>query len=441
MALRTRPRDLLAVALPISAGTLLQFVVVLTDNYFLSKLPESAISGAGNAGLVYLTLVMLAIASAAGLQILIARRIGEGDRSTALRIFRTGILLNAVLGLGLLATGAAANGELLGSLLRDDEVRAVFTEFFAVRMWGFIPFSILLAFNALYMGSARTWPILVVSGTTALVNVIFDAGWVTGWAGMTPMGPVGAAKASLLAECVGLVLMVALTFRIAPEALRTRGLLSKLEIQGWWRLAHPLMGQLLLTIATWTAFFFFVEKVGLMELKVSHIARNMFMLAFVVGQGMGQTTRTYVSGLLGEGREGEIAGLVRRLILLNLAGILTLTHGFVLYPHAIASVFFEAGAGHEAVVRTLPVILSATLLFGVVTILLASLQGAGATRAAFRIELFGVSLYMVAVVAMTVVWPQPVWVIWRVEWVYFLSMGLGIFVVLRRQAWHELTRH
>jgi Na+-driven multidrug efflux pump len=156
---------------------------------------------------------------------------------------------------------------------------------------------------------------------------------------------------------------------------------------------------------------------------------------------MGQTTRTYVSGLLGEGREGEIAGLVRRLILLNLAGILTLTHGFVLYPHDIASVFFEAGAGHEAMVRTLPVILSATLLFGVVTILLASLQGAGATRAAFRIELFGVSLYMVAVVAMTVVWPQPVWVIWRVEWVYFLSMGLGIFVVLRRQAWHELTRH
>ena len=91
MALHTRPRDLLAVALPISAGTLLQFVVVLTDNYFLSKLPESAINGAGNAGLVYLTLEMLAIASAASLQILIARRIGEGDRPAALRVFRTGV--------------------------------------------------------------------------------------------------------------------------------------------------------------------------------------------------------------------------------------------------------------------------------------------------------------------------------------------------------------
>jgi Na+-driven multidrug efflux pump len=441
MALHTRPRDLLAVALPISAGTLLQFVVVLTDNYFLSKLPESAINGAGNAGLVYLTLEMLAIASAASLQILIARRIGEGDRPAALRVFRTGVALNGVLGLLLLAIGAAANLGLLGGLFKDAATRDVFTAFFNVRMWGFLPFSILLAFNALYMGSARTWPILVVSGTAALVNVVFDAGWVTGWAGMTPMGPVGAARASLLAECVAVVLMVLLTWRVTPEALRTWAVLTRDEIRGWWRLAYPLMGQLLLTIATWTAFFFFVEKVGPMELKVSHIARNMFMLAFVVGQGMGQTTRTYVSGLLGEGRHTEIAGVVRRIVLLNLAGILLLTHGFVLYPDAIASTFFDDAAGHDAMVRTLPVVLSATLLFGVVTILLASLQGAGATRAAFRIELFGVSIYMLAVVAVTVVWPQPVWVIWRVEWAYFLSMGLGTFVVLRSKSWHELTRH
>ena len=193
MALRTRPRDLLAVALPISAGTLLQFVVVLTDNYFLSQLPEAAINGAGNAGLVYLTLEMLAIASAAGLQILIARRIGEGNRPAAMRVFRTGVAINALLGVGLLAVAAAANSSFLGSLFKDSATREVFTAFFSVRMWGFLPFSILLAFNALYMGSARTWPILLVSGTAALTNVIFDAGWVTGWAGMTPMGPVGAA--------------------------------------------------------------------------------------------------------------------------------------------------------------------------------------------------------------------------------------------------------
>ena len=63
------------------------------------------------------------------------------------------------------------------------------------------------------------------------------------------------------------------------------------------------MGQFLTTISTWTAFFFLVEKVGGLELKVSHLTRNFFMLAFIVAQGMQQTTRTYVSGLIGEGRQ------------------------------------------------------------------------------------------------------------------------------------------
>ena len=46
---------LLKIALPISIGSFVQFLVLLTDNFFLARVSESAINGAGNAGLVYLT--------------------------------------------------------------------------------------------------------------------------------------------------------------------------------------------------------------------------------------------------------------------------------------------------------------------------------------------------------------------------------------------------
>ena len=81
---------------PISVGTMLQFFVLLTDNFFLARLSEQAINGAGNAGLVYMTLEMIAVGSAAALQIVIARRIGEGRRDAALQTFRTGLLLHAL---------------------------------------------------------------------------------------------------------------------------------------------------------------------------------------------------------------------------------------------------------------------------------------------------------------------------------------------------------
>ena len=44
--LKTGYADLLRMAIPISMGTMLQFFVLLTDNFFLARLSEEAINGA-----------------------------------------------------------------------------------------------------------------------------------------------------------------------------------------------------------------------------------------------------------------------------------------------------------------------------------------------------------------------------------------------------------
>lgn len=431
------PRQLLRVALPISIGTLVQFFVVLTDNYFLSSVSQSAINGAGNAGLVYLTASMLAIGSASAFQIIIARRLGEQQPEAARSTFRTALLVHLGLGVAIAGCMHALNATgVLGALLKDTEVRAVFEPFLGIRAWGFPVFTLLLAFNAYFMGRARTWPLLIVSGTTAVVNMVLDAVLVGGmgdW--VASQGALGAARASLIAEAMGLAVAALVLRKAAPEFTWRGTLLARDALKSWWKLAYPLMGQLGLTIGTWTGFFFLVEHVGGLELKVSHIARNMFMLAFVVAQGMGQTTRTYVSGLIGEGRQSELPRALKTITGFNVIGILLLTHGFVAYPTAIARLFFDDPVGTEALVRTLFVIFSAVLLYSVTSIMLATIQGAGATTAAFRIELAAVLLYIAVTWAMTVWRPQPVWVIWRVEWVYFSSIGIGSWLTLRRKKW------
>ena len=55
----TSIRNLLRIAIPISLGSLVQFLVVLTDNFFLSHAGELELNGAGNAGLIYLTFTMI----------------------------------------------------------------------------------------------------------------------------------------------------------------------------------------------------------------------------------------------------------------------------------------------------------------------------------------------------------------------------------------------
>lgn len=427
--------SLLRVAVPISMGTMVQFIVVLTDNFFLSRAGQEAINGAGNAGLVYLTLEMVAIGSAAAFQILIARRLGEGHSHEATLAFRSGFLFHAMLGMVLLWVTAGLNQGFLGSLIADDRTRTIFEPFLSTRMWGFLPLTLVLMLNAYFTGSAKTWPILVTTGFMAGLNVVLDAMWVEGWFGATPRGPLGAAQASLASEWLGLGIGLLLTWLISPQLRHSRRIWQLPDWKKWWILARPLMGQLLMTIATWTTFFFLVEKVGSLELKVSHIARNLFMLAFVVSQGMSQTTRTYVSGLLGGQRDAELRGTLKRIVVLNVAGILLLCHGFVLYPEFLAGIFFDSEAGLEAMRKTLYVIFSAVCLYAFTGIALATLQGAGATVQAFRVELFAVGIYIVVSIGLTLVWPQPVWVIWRVEWVYFSLIGLGSIWYLKQGTW------
>ena len=90
--LGTDVRNLLRIAVPISLGSLVQFLVVLTDNFFLSRAGELQINGAGNAGLIYLTFTMVIMGGGVGIQILVSRFKGQQHPAQMAQAFRTGRL-------------------------------------------------------------------------------------------------------------------------------------------------------------------------------------------------------------------------------------------------------------------------------------------------------------------------------------------------------------
>lgn len=441
-AARTLSTDvwsLLRIALPISLGSLVQFIVVLTDNYFLSRAGETAINGAGNAALVYLTFIMAVTGGSVGIQILVARFQGEGDSKAKSTAARTGRLALVALGFVLAALVLAVNAAGgLRPLLTHPDVAEVFTSFLAIRGWGLVPYALLMAVEGDWIGQAKSWPILLVAATMASFNVVLDAMWVEGLWGGTAMGAEGAAYASLTAETVGALLAWALSrWSIHPEAFQGRTRPSVAMLRQWWTLSAPVMGQLVLTIATWASFFFLVERVGMLELKVSHITRNAFMLASVVIMGLGQTTRTVVSTLLGEGRPEELRPVLLKLVGMSYVGVWVLTHGYLLYPEWLASHFFSSTQGLGAMSDTLFTAFVALQIYATSGILISILQGAGFTRVVFGIELTTVTIYVVCAYLLTTVYPQPIHVIWRCDWVYFAGMTLGGALGLALLPWRK----
>ena len=429
--------DILRLAIPVSAGTFMQFLVVLTDNYFLSRTSDVALNGAGNAGVMYITLAMIGAGFCNTGQILIARRVGEGRSHEALNILRTGICITAAAGVLLVALVHLMMACGFAGIFKDDATGAVFSEFMAVRRWGFIPSFMVMMLNAFFMGTARSRILMWAMVATGSVNIVGDALLIHGRWGLPAMGATGAATASLIAETTGLIVLAGNVFWHHGKQWSSTLWMSWEALHGWIKLATPMILQMTLTLGTWSMFFFLVEQVGVMELKVSHIARNFFMLAFVVAQGVQQTTRTFVSGLLGEGRRDDVIPVMRRLIVVNACGILLVAHGGLLYPGILASPFFEEPVGLAAAAKTLPVIFTAMMMYSVSSVLLSSVQGSGHTTPALVIELSALVAYTAVAIGVTLVEPQPVWRIWWVEWVYFSLIGMGCLVFLSRWDWRS----
>ena len=436
--IKTDTLSILKIALPISVGTLVQFLVLLTDNYFLASVGESAINGAGNAGLTYLTFGMLIFGSSTGIQILVAKRNGENNEELQLRTGRTGWVIQALLGAVLCAIVWSLNQGILESLIASKEVKDVFTPFLNTRLWGFIPYGITFAITAYWTGLARTNFLLAVSLTTAFTNLILDYVLIEGNLGFEAMGFIGAARASLAAEIIGFVVAIIVMFKVDKRFCKLPTHVDTEIIKSWLKISAPLMGQLLLTVGTWTSFFFFVEKVGSTELKISHIGRNAFMFAFIITSGIAQTTRTIIPTLIGAKRHNNLMPTIKRLFGINVTGILLLSHGYIFYPEIISSLFFESQQHIGMMSKTFNTIFIATIGFGLSSLLLATLEGAGGTKRAFIIEMIAASSYLLGAIYFTT--PQngqffEIHQIWRIEWIYFTTIAFGCLFVLRDGKW------
>jgi putative MATE family efflux protein len=432
-------RNLLRIAVPLSLGAFVQFLVVLTDNFFLSRVSENSINGAGNGGLLYVTAIMAGVGLAGGTQILVARRQGENNPLEAGRIVASSLRMSLLVALVMWILFRITDAFLYQHIIESDAIRSTMSEFLDIRSFGFFFYIPLLVFNSLYMGIGRTRVILVTMSIVALTNIVLDYWFIFGSAHFEPMGHQGAAVASMIAEYTGLIFISTYTFArygkrefsiLAALRTKTKGLAGRIM-----KLSYPIMLQQIIALGTWSCFYFLVEKVGGTELKVSHIVRNGYMFAFVAVMGIGQTTRTVISTLIARGEQALISTALRRLVVMNMLGAAILSHWMLFYPTPISSLFFSESPEIALLNKTFFVVFPAIVSAGGVLVLLNAIEGSGKTRAGMLIEFGAITIYLAAVYYVTIAHPQPIHIIWMTDYIYFGAMGLMCGLYLRFSNW------
>lgn len=422
-------------------GTFVQFAVSITDSAFMNQVSPEDFNATGNAGMIYISLYMLAMGIGNGLQVIVARREGEKKYQEAGYNFNNAffflILFSAILCLVLILTSQF----IIPGIVNDELTGEKMQLYLDWRCWGIIFAATNQTYHGFYSGIARTQIIMYTTIITAVGNIILDYGLIFGNLGMPKMGIEGAALATSLSEVAAFVF--SFFYANFDKNLKKYSLFKNFKIdlavlKNLLFVSWPIMIQGMISVVVWTIFFFFIEKMGTDNLEISHIMRNFYFLALIPVLGMGIATRTFVSQLMAQEKQDEVIPTVKKIIRICFITTFIFVHANLFYPFAIIPVISPNELIYNEAVFTLRIITGAMLLMSVVLPLLNLITGAGDTKTSFRIELISIAIYLVMAYLLTNVWVQSITVVWCLEYLYFGVMGLATIFYIRRGKWRTI---
>lgn len=432
---------ILSVAFPIMVGMFVQFTVIITDGAFLNRVSNIDFNANGNAGMLYVSLFMLAMGISNGAQVLVARRDGEEHAKAAGNVFKQSLLLLTAFSFLFLIILLLAAHLVLPHIVSHQETSEKMTAYLDIRSWGFIFSMITLAFQGFYSGIARTKIIMYYTSITAIVNILLDYVLIFGKFGFPEMGLEGAALATLISEIVALLYIMIYVKR--DKSVKEYQLFQNIKLdlavmKHLFSLSWPLMLQGFVSTGTWTIFFFFIEQLGVNELEISQIIRMFYLIALIPVLGLGAATRTFVSHLIAEKRTSDVLPTVYRIILMNIIATFLLTFPNLFFPGDAVSVISTNTLINPDAARTLQIVTGAMFLLAVSSPLLSLIAGAGDSKTSFKIEIISISIYLIGAYLITVKYPQPITIVWCLEYVYFTLMCVASAFYIQRGKWKNI---
>ncbi len=431
-------RDIIRLAAPISFSLLIPQLSFLTNTAFLGRLGEMELGVNGITGVFYLILSMVGYGLSSGIQILMARRAGENNMKEMGKTFANGLMLSLGFSLSLMLLSLWFAPIIFGLSLHEEAHISLAVRFLYIRVWG-LPFLIctqLLNAFFIVIGRSRFLIYGSVAGTT--VNILLDYLLIFGRGGFPAMGLDGAALASVAAELFAAIVMIAaFLFRNMHKTYHTfSGLrfdvdLSKRALN----VSAPLIVQFLFSIGGWQIFFIYVEHLGQRELAASQMLRSVLGVVSVGTWALASACNTIVSNVIGQGKQHRVINLIIKIAKLSFLYALGVCILLLLFSRPFLAIY---GAGPELIELSVPalrVIVVATLLMSLSTVMFNGVVGTGNTRVNLIIEVTCVLTYLLYCYLVIERHRLGLAWAWGSEFVYWGTLFITSFIYLRSGRW------
>ena len=359
------------------------------------------------------------------MQIVVARRVGEGRRQTASATFGRALLPVAFLSTVLAVALWAGAGPIGGRLIPSAEVAHAVEDFFRFGAWGIVFLSLTLAYSSLLVGLGRTRVLIGVTAVVVLVNLVSSWALIFGELGLPPLGIEGAGIGFLAAEAAAFAVISAYTAR--HRLLGLRHVLGRspvaMSIRRLVRLGGPIALQALVEALRWVVFFWIVARLGEEALAWSSVVFACYGLLLIPSHAFAETGYTMTSAALGRGEADGTRRVIRAVLPRAYAVVLPLLVFAFLLPETTLALFSANPSTLTGAKGSLQVVALAMLVVVAADIALAAVFGTGDTDSGFLIELLiSGTLVLLAALAALALGLELAWV-----WLALpLASGLGL---------------
>ena len=431
-------RQIMSIALPITLAILIPQINMLTNSIFLGQLDIASLGNAGITGVFYLIFAVAGHGLNNALQSVFSRYAGSDNSAAFKTILAQGIRISLQFALA----GIVITWFIAPFILKATADPAAYPQeinFLKIRIMG-LPFLYLFQMgNAFLVASLNSRWLMIGFICEASVNILLDFLLIKGRFGFPQLGFNGAAIASVIAEAVGLLVVLIVLYKTGLK--KQYGLLQRFKYdkpitKQILNISAPLMLQYVISVTTWLIFFILIEaRHEEISKAISNTMRNFFGLIGVFVWAFAGTCNTMVSNLMGQKREDKVLEAITKIMMWSLAFCVLMCSLINIFPETFFSLF---GQDQEFVRQGIPVIrvVSVGLLFmSIANIWLNGVTGTAKTKVNLLIEIIAITVYLIYTWIFMKLHYISLAMAWSNELVYWSTIFLISFLYLRSGRW------
>ncbi len=214
----------ISMAWPLMISMTIQALYNVVDSFFVSRIVDPNIAGAGDKAVAALTLafpvqmlmIALNVGTGVGMNAILSRALGAGDREKASHVAGNGIFAEAMICLCIMLLGGLFGKAFIASQTQNPVVLSYGIHY--LQIVTLISFGSMLyfAFEKILQATGRTRYAMYAQAAGAVSNIILDPVFIFGY-GVPKMGVTGAAVATVLGQFISMIVGLVCFFARTPD--------------------------------------------------------------------------------------------------------------------------------------------------------------------------------------------------------------------------------